>query len=47
LKHEAAYFIDSFEEDGGIKITYQILPWWRPIFALDGLIFLKKKNLLK
>ncbi|MBY9015851.1 MAG: hypothetical protein KGD68_09195 [Candidatus Lokiarchaeota archaeon] len=47
MENEAAYFIDSFEEDGGIKIAYQNLPWWRPIFSLDGLILLKKYNLLK
>jgi len=42
LENEAAYFLGNFEEDGGIKILYQNLPWWRPIFSLDGLIFLKK-----
>jgi hypothetical protein len=47
LEKEAAYFLSSFEGDGGIKIAYQNLPWWRPIFTLDGLILLKKYNLLK
>ena len=47
LENEAAYFLGNFEEDGGIKILYQNLPWWRPIFSLDGLIFLKKYKLIK
>lgn len=47
IKNEVVYLIDSFEEDGGIKIAYKNLPWWRPIFSLDGLILLKINNLFK
>ena len=42
LEREAQRFKDGFREDGAVEIPYQDLPWWRPIFTLDGLILLKK-----
>jgi len=47
VENEVSYFLNSFENDGGIKIAYQNLPWWRPIFSLDGLILMKKYQILK
>ncbi len=47
LKSEIDRFIQVFQEDGGVKIAYENLPWWRPIFTLDGLIILKKCDLLE
>lgn len=46
LEREAATFIAAIEEDGGLKTPYPDLPWWRPIFTLDGLIMLKNAGFL-
>jgi len=46
LKGEAAAFIAAIEEDGGVTTPYPEMPWWRPIFTLDGLIMLKKSGLI-
>ncbi|MHA1987523.1 MAG: hypothetical protein ACW98D_12870 [Promethearchaeota archaeon] len=39
-------FINGIEDDGGLKIFYQDLPWWRPIWILEGLILLKKSGII-
>ena len=46
LRREAKAFLDAFQEDGAIETPYPDLPWWRPIFTLDGLILLKKRSLI-
>jgi len=47
VEDEANNFFNGLQDDGGLKITYQNLPWWRPIWTLDGLIILKKNNLIE
>ena len=47
IKKETDNFFNGLQEDGGLKIIYQDLPWWRPIWTLDGLIILKKNNLIE
>ena len=42
IEQEVKRFDDSFQEDGGLKDMYPELPWWRPIFTLDGLILIKR-----
>jgi hypothetical protein len=46
LVNEAQAFISALQDDGGIENPYPDLRWWRPIFTLDGLIFLKKWGFL-
>ena len=41
LNSQAKSFTSALQEDGGLAIPYPELPWWRPIFTLDGLIHLK------
>ena len=38
---------ECFFEDGGVATPYPDLPWWRPVFTLDGLILLKRYGLLQ
>ena len=47
VENEANSFFNGLKDDGGLKITYENLPWWRPIWTLDGLIILKKNNLIE
>ena len=47
IDNEAENFFNGLQDDGGLKILYQDLPWWRPIWTLDGLIILKKSGILK
>jgi len=47
LKEEVNIFITSIENDGGIRNPFENLPWWKPIFTLDGLILMKKFNFLE
>lgn len=47
LKEEVNTFITSIENDGGIRNPFENLPWWKPIFTLDGLILMKKFNFLE
>ncbi|MHA2393212.1 MAG: hypothetical protein ACXAEX_14825 [Promethearchaeota archaeon] len=47
IKNEAENFFRGIKDDGGLKIVYQNLPWWRPIWTLDGLILLKKFGILE
>ena len=46
LSGQAQRFVDGLQEDGGVATPYPDLPWWRPIFTLDGLILLKRCGLL-
>jgi hypothetical protein len=39
---EAKKFLDSIKQDGGMPTIYDDLPWWRPVFTLDGLMIIKK-----
>ncbi|MFW9880539.1 MAG: hypothetical protein ACFFG0_46310 [Candidatus Thorarchaeota archaeon] len=45
VENEAENFFNGLKDDGGLKIIYQDLPYWRPIWTLDGLIILKKIGL--
>lgn len=47
LEREAAAFVAGIQEDGGIQTAYPELPWWRPIWTLDGLIMLKQAGFLR
>lgn len=47
IKTNAEFFIISIQADGAIETPYENLLWWRPIFTLDGLILLKKSQLLE
>ena len=46
IENEADNFFNGLKEDGGLKIFYQNLPWWRPIWTLEGLILLKKTGII-
>lgn len=46
LDQEAQNVINAITEDGGFKAPYPNLPWWRPIWMVDALVLLKRKNLL-
>jgi len=42
----ARAFAAAMQPDGGVETPYPDLPWWRPIFTLDGLILLKQSGFL-
>lgn len=44
---EVDNFFNGLKDDGGLKIVYQNLPWWRPIWTLDALILLKKTGMVE
>lgn len=44
--NEADHFFNGLKDDGGLKIIYQDLPWWRPIWTLDGLIIAKINGII-
>ncbi|MFX1296795.1 MAG: hypothetical protein ACFFD2_18305 [Promethearchaeota archaeon] len=46
VENEAANFFNGLKDDGGLKIVYQDLPWWRPIWTLDGLIIAKINGII-
>lgn len=46
LRREAQRFVDGLQEDGGVITPYPNLPWWRPIFTLDGLVAMKRLSLI-
>ena len=46
LAEQARRFVDGLQEDGGLVTPYPDLPWWRPIWTLDGLIQLKRQGFL-
>ncbi|MBI9049772.1 MAG: hypothetical protein JEZ00_10155 [Anaerolineaceae bacterium] len=39
-------WIEGLQDDGGLEIVYQDLFWWRPIWTMDGLMVMKKFNLV-
>jgi hypothetical protein len=43
---EAKIFVSAIHDDGDIDTPYPDLPWWRPVFLLDGLIQLQKLGYL-
>ncbi|MHA2281336.1 MAG: hypothetical protein ACXAC5_10825 [Promethearchaeota archaeon] len=47
IENEADNFFNGLQDDGGPKIIYQDLPWWRPIWIVDGLILLKKSGIIE
>ena len=47
IKSEADIYFNGLQDDGGLKIIYQDLPHWRPIWTLDGLILLKKSSMIE
>jgi hypothetical protein len=47
VEKETNNFFNGLMDDGGLKIIYQNLHWWRPIWTLDGLIILKKNELFR
>ncbi len=46
VENEADSFFNGLIDDGGLKIIYQNLPWWRPIWTLDGLIIAKINGII-
>jgi hypothetical protein len=46
LEAQAKEWVAGLQDDGGLKIAYPQLPWWRPVATLDGLIVLKQYGLL-
>jgi hypothetical protein len=44
LADQARRFVAALQEDGGVVTPYPDLPWWRPIFTLDGLTLLKRQG---
>ena len=46
VENEVDNFFNGLKEDGCLKIFYQNLPWWRPIWTLEGLILLKKTGII-
>ncbi|MFX0023536.1 MAG: hypothetical protein ACFE9S_14515 [Candidatus Hermodarchaeota archaeon] len=47
INNEADIFFNGLQDDGGLKIVYQDLPHWRPIWTLDALILLKKSSMVE
>ncbi|MDX1797593.1 MAG: hypothetical protein R3255_02990, partial [Candidatus Lokiarchaeia archaeon] len=47
IKTEVDSFFNGLQDDGGLKIIYQNLPHWRPIWTLEGLILLKKSSMVE
>jgi len=46
IEDEADKFFNGLKDDRGLKIIYENLPWWRPIWTLEGLIHLKKSGMI-
>ena len=46
LQREAHRFVDGLQEDGGLDAPYPELPWWRPIWTVEGLIQLKRLGMM-
>jgi hypothetical protein len=46
LRREALLFVAGLQEDGALVTPYPDLPWWRPIFTLDGLMVMKQLSLI-
>lgn len=43
-RRETAYFLSALQEDGGVQTPYPDLPWWRPIWTLNGCVLLTKRD---
>ena len=43
---EAQKFANAMTEEGSLDAPYPELPWWRPIWTVDGLILLKRFRFL-
>lgn len=39
-QRECSNFINSLQEDGGVETLYPELPWWRPIWTLNGIVLM-------
>ncbi|MFX1375960.1 MAG: hypothetical protein ACFFA0_09130 [Promethearchaeota archaeon] len=46
VENEVKNFFNGLKDDGGLRIIYQNLPWWRPIWTLDGLIIMRKSKII-
>jgi len=46
VENELNNYFNGLKDDGGLKISYENLPWWRPIWTLDGLIIAKINGLI-
>jgi hypothetical protein len=46
LRREAGRFVDGLQEDGALITPYPDLPWWRPIFTVDGLMVMRQLALV-
>ncbi len=46
IENEANKLVNGLKDDDGLKIIYQDLPWWRPIWTLESLIHLKKSGMI-
>jgi hypothetical protein len=46
LRREARLFVDALQPDGALVTPYPDLPWWRPIFTLDGLMVMRQLSLI-
>jgi hypothetical protein len=46
VEAEAQRFLSAMQEDGSLAAPYPELPWWRPIWTVDGLALLKRAALV-
>ena len=46
VRQQALRFVDGLQEDGALVTPYPDLPWWRPIFTLDGLMVMRRLSLI-
>jgi hypothetical protein len=46
VHEQARAFARGLREDGAIESPYPDLPWWDPIFTLDGLMVMKQLSLI-
>jgi hypothetical protein len=46
LEAEAQAFAAAMQEDGGLAVPYPDLPWWRPLWTLEGLVLLRRLGFL-
>lgn len=46
VEAEAQKFLAAIQEDGGLDAPYPNLPWWRPIWTVDGLVLLKRASMV-
>jgi hypothetical protein len=45
-QQQVQLWIEGLQDDGGLDIVYRDLPWWRPLWTLDGLMVIKKYGLM-